>query len=637
MVDQATLSAPGFPRIADYALLSDCHTTALVAPDGTIEWLCVPRFDSPSVFGAILDRAAGRFRLGPHETVPVARRYMPGTNIVETTWATQTGWLLVYDALTIGPWRERPDDPHTRPPPDLDAERVLIRVAECLQGEVEIGLFCHPIPDYGRGAVTWELGEGRHSATTGGDGHGPELLLSSDLNLAVEHQRIEARHRMVDGERRFCALAWGAEPLPPESVDDALARIDATSEYWRRWLAAGTFPDHPWRIHLQRSALTLKGLSYSPSGAMIAAPTTSLPETPGGERNWDYRYCWIRDATFTLWSLHVLGLNAEAEDFARFIGDICFAHGNSLQIMYGIGAERELTESTLDHLTGYGGARPVRIGNGAFDQRQNDVYGALVDSLYIHSKTDREIPAQIWPIVADQVDTAARVWRQPDQGIWEARGEPKHYVSSKLMCWVALDRGARLAKRHGEWDQRGDRWRALADEIRDEILAKGVTDRGVLRQHYDSDALDASNLLAPLVRFLPPEHEVARATVLAIADELTDHGLVLRYRVEETDDGLHGEEGTFAICSFWLVSALSEIGEREQARALCERMLTLAGPLGLYAEEIEPRSGAHLGNFPQAFTHLALINAVSHVIADEQREDEEPGRTAVFTEMRRAH
>jgi GH15 family glucan-1,4-alpha-glucosidase len=260
-----------------------------------------------------------------------------------------------------------------------------------------------------------------------------------------------------------------------------------------------------------------------------------------------------------------------------------------------------------------------------------------VDSLYIHSKTDREIPAQIWPIVADQVDTAARVWRQPDQGIWEARGEPKHYVSSKLMCWVALDRGARLAKRHGEWDQRGDRWRALADEIRDEILAKGVTARGVLRQHYDSDALDASNLLAPLVRFLPPEHEVARATVLAIADELTDHGLVLRYRVEETDDGLHGEEGTFAICSFWLVSALSEIGEREQARALCERMLAFAGPLGLYAEEIEPRSGAHLGNFPQAFTHLALINAVSHVIADEQREDEEPGRTAVFTEMRREH
>ena len=635
MVDPATLSAPGFPRISDYALLSDCHTGALVAPDGAVEWLCVPRFDSPSIFGAVLDRAAGRFRLGPHETVPVARRYVPGTNVLETTWATETGWLLVHDALTIGPWRERPDDPHTRPPPDLDAERVLIRVAECLQGEVQVDLACHPSPDYGRGAVTWELAEDRHSATTAADGDAPALVLTSDLNLGIEHQRAEARHRLVEGERRFCALAWGAEPLPPESASDALARIDATSEYWRRWLVAGDFPDHPWRVHLQRSALALKGLSYSPSGAMVAALTTSLPETPGGERNWDYRYCWIRDATFTLWSLHVLGLDAEAEDFARFIGDICFAHGNQLQIMYGIGGERELTESILDHLSGYGGARPVRIGNGAFDQRQNDVYGALVDSLYIHSKTDREIPAQVWPIVAVQVDTAAEVWRQPDQGIWEARGEPKHYVSSKLMCWVALDRGARLAERHGEWDERGDRWRQIADEIRADILANGVSERGVLRQHYDTDALDASNLLAPLLRFLPPEHEVVRATVLAIADELTDHGLVLRYRVEQTDDGLHGEEGTFAICSFWLVSALSEIGEREHARALCERMLTLAGPLGLYAEEIEPRSGNHLGNFPQAFTHLSLINAISHVIADERREEEEPGRTAVFTEMRR--
>ncbi len=634
MVDPATLDAPSFPRIADYAMLSDCHTAALVAPEGTVEWLCVPRFDSPSIFGALLDRGAGRFRLGPRETVPVARRYVPGTNVLETTWATATGWLLVHDALSVGPWRDRPDDPHTRPPPDLDAERVLIRVAECLQGEVDMNLLCLPAPDYGRGAVAWTLADDRHSAITGGDGDAPDLLFTSDLNLAVEHQRLEARHRMVDGERRFCALAWGAEPEPPESAEDALDRINATSEYWRRWLAAGSFPDHPWRIHLQRSALTLKALSYSPSGAMLAAATTSLPETPRGERNWDYRYCWIRDATFTLWSLHVLGLDAEAEDFARYIGDICFRHGNQLQIMYGIGGERDLTESTLDHLSGYGGARPVRIGNGAFDQRQNDVYGALVDSLYIHAKTNREIPTPIWPIVADQVDTAAKAWREPDQGIWEARGEPKHYVSSKLMCWVALDRGARLAKRHGEWEERGDRWRQSADEVQADILANGVKD-GILRQHYDTEALDASTLLAPLVRFLPPEHDVVRATVLAIADDLTDHGLVLRYRVEETDDGLEGEEGTFAICSFWLAAALSEIGEPEQARALCEKLLAFAGPLGLYGEEIEPRSGAHLGNFPQAFTHLALINAVSHVIADEQREDDGPTKTAVFTEMRR--
>jgi GH15 family glucan-1,4-alpha-glucosidase len=634
MVDPATLAAPGFPRIADYGLLSDCHTGALVAPDGAVEWLCVPRFDSPSVFGAILDRGAGRFRLGPRETVPVARRYMPGTNVLETTWATNTGWLVIRDALTIGPWRERSDDPHIRPPPDLDAERILVRVALCVQGEAEVDLICHPILDYGRHHVSWTLAEGLHSAATEEDDELPRLVLTSDLNLGIEHERLEARHLLSDGQSCFCALSWGADPLPPDSAEEAFARVDATSEYWRRWLAAGTFPDHPWRIHLQRSALTLKGLTYSPSGAMIAALTTSLPETPRGERNWDYRYCWIRDATFTLWALHVLGLDAEAEDFARFIGDVCFAHGNQLQIMYGIGGERELTESTLDHLSGYGGAKPVRIGNGAFDQRQNDVYGALVDSLYLHSKTNREIPAQVWPIVADQVETAAKVWREPDQGIWEARGEPRHYVSSKLMCWVALDRGTRLAARHGDAEQ-AERWGAIGAEIQAEILDRGVSERGVLRQHYDTDALDASNLLAPLVRFLPPDHEVIRATVLAIADELTDHGLVLRYKVEETDDGLHGEEGTFAICSFWLVAALSEIGEAEHARALCERLLSLAGPLNLYAEEIEPRSGAHLGNFPQAFTHLALINAVAHVIADEDREGDQPGMTGVFTELRR--
>ncbi len=631
MADRLALSAPGFPRIADYALLSDCHTGALVAPDGGVEWLCVPRFDSPSIFGALLDRGAGRFRFGPRETVPVARRYEPGTNVLETTWASATGWLVIREALVIGPWRERSDDPHTRPPPDLDGERVLVRVAECVRGEVELTVACHPVFDYGRSPASWTLDPDCHRALGDGGDAGPKLVLTSDLNLAVETDRIEARHRLVDGERCFCALAWGADPLPPETVADGLARLDATSEYWRRWLADGRFPDHPWRIYLQRSALVLKGLTYSPTGAMVAAPTTSLPETPGGERNWDYRYCWIRDATFTLWGLHVLGLDAEADDFARFISEICRRHGNRLQIMYGIGGERELVESTLDHLSGYGGARPVRIGNGAYSQRQNDVYGALVDSLYLHSKADRALSERTWPILADQVEMAAAVWGEPDQGIWETRGEPKHYVSSKLMCWVALDRGARLADRRG--DDRAAAWAAIAEQIRAEILDRGVSARGVLRQHYETDALDASNLLAPLLRFLPPDHEVVRNTVLVIAEELTDHGLVLRYRVEETDDGLRGAEGTFTICSFWLVSALSEIGERDHARDLCERLLALAGPLGLYAEEIEPRSGVHLGNFPQAFTHLALINAVSHVIADEQREDDSAG-SAVFTEMR---
>jgi GH15 family glucan-1,4-alpha-glucosidase len=622
----------GFPRIADYGFLSDCHTGALVAPDGSIEWLCVPRFDSPSIFGALLDRGAGRFRLGPREMVPVARRYEPGTNILESTWATATGWLVVRDALTIGPWRSRSDDPHRRPPPDKDAEWCLVRVARCVQGEVELDLSCLPAPDYARTVAKWQLSDDLHTAHL--ELEEPNIVLVTDLNLGIEGERVEARHTLLDDEECFCALAWGAEPIPATTVEEALERLDRTSEYWRRWLVGGTFPDHPWRIHLQRSALTLKGLTYSPTGALIAALTTSLPETPGGERNWDYRLSWIRDATFTLWSLHVLGLDAEADDFARFIGDIVRMHGDDLQIMYGIDGETDLTEETLDHLSGYGGAQPVRIGNGAFDQRQNDVYGAFLDSVYIHTKANRPIPERAWPVLANQVEAAIGAWSEPDQGIWEARSEPKHYVSSKLMCWVALDRGARLASRRDD-EELAARWRGVADEIQADILSRGVSQRGVLRQHYDTDALDASTLLAPLVRFLPPDHEVIKATVTAIADELTDHGLVLRYRVEQTDDGLHGEEGTFLICSFWLVSALSEIGEPARARAVCERLLSLAGPLNLYAEEIEAHSHLHLGNFPQAFTHLALINAVSHVIADERRADEEgTGKTAVFTEMR---
>jgi GH15 family glucan-1,4-alpha-glucosidase len=366
-----------------------------------------------------------------------------------------------------------------------------------------------------------------------------------------------------------------------------------------------------------------------PSGAILAAPTTSLPEAPGGERNWDYRYTWIRDSTFSLWALHTLGFDQEARDFMRFVIGVCRDHPD-LQIMYGVGGERELTESTLDHLGGYAGSRPVRIGNGAYDQRQNDVWGALLDSIYLHqkalrgsaTKADREL-------IAYQVEAALAAWEHPDQGIWESRGEPRHYVSSKLMIWVAVDRGARLAQGAG-LEEIAEKWRQAADRMREEILERGVRD-GVFRQHYDTDALDASTLLIPLVRFLPPDDERVRATVDAIADRLTEHGLVLRYKVDETDDGLSGAEGTFLICSFWLVSALSEIGERARARALCARLLESAGWLDLFAEELDAPSGQHLGNFPQAFTHLALINAVSHVIADEQRED--GGPTAVFTEM----
>jgi GH15 family glucan-1,4-alpha-glucosidase len=614
----------GFTPIADYAFLSDCHTGALVGPDGAVDWLCVPRFDSASIFTALLDRSAGQFRVGPYGTyVPIARRYLPGTNVLETSWVTTSGWLVVRDALTIGPWRDGADeDPHTRPPTDQASQQMLVREVECVQGEVDLEVVCEPMFDYAREPGVWELTADEHGGVASVRGkHGPEqseqeVRLASDLRLGVEASRVRARHALSEGDRCFVALGWAADGQVARTLEEVDAAMSSTLHYWRTWLAHGHFPDHPWTSHLQRSALALKGLTYAPTGALVAALTTSLPETPGGERNWDYRFTWMRDATFTLYALHALGFDWEADDFMQYVVDLGRNEDGSLQIMYGIGGERDLTEKTLDHLRGYDHSRPVRIGNGAYSQHQNDVFGAVVDSVYLHTKRRNTMPHDLWPLVEAQVTCASKIWKNPDQGIWEARGEPQHYVSSKLMCWVAMDRGARLAEVYGDPSLAAG-WQGIATEIRDEILSRGVSDRGVFRQHYDTDALDASLLLMPIVRFLPPDDERLRNTVLAIADELTEHGLVLRYKVDQTDDGLSGKEGTFAICTFWLVTALSEIGEKRRARALCERMLSLASPLGLYGEEIEAETLRHLGNFPQAFTHLALINAVQHVIADQ--------------------
>jgi GH15 family glucan-1,4-alpha-glucosidase len=410
----------------------------------------------------------------------------------------------------------------------------------------------------------------------------------------------------------------------PNSVENAGRRVDSTKEFWRQWLDHGEFPDHPWRVFLQRSALTLKGLTYAPTGAIAAAATTSLPETPGGERNWDYRYTWIRDSTFALWGLYTLGFDYEANDFFNFMADACGNGERPLQIMYGVGGEMALEEEELDHLDGYERSRPVRVGNAAYKQEQHDVWGAALDSVYIHTKSRDYLPDQLWPMLSRQVEEALKKWREPDRGIWEVRGKPQHFTSSKLMCWVAADRGARLARLRDD-DEMAERWGNAADEIHADILEHALDERGVFTQHYDTDALDASNLLMPLTRFLPPDDERIVKTVRAIAEELTEHGLVLRYRTEETDDGLKGEEGTFLICSFWLVSAQVEIGDVAPARALCERLLSYASPLRLYAEELDYKSGRHLGNFPQAFTHLALINAVMHVIRSESA-GEDPTR-----------
>ncbi len=613
-----------FPPIASYGFLSDCETASLMSPSGAIEWLCLPRFDSPSVFGAILDREAGRFSFGPDGVrAPISRRYLPGTNIIGTDWMGSRGWLTVRNALLVVQDLDHPSDCH--------ALRVLVRTARCLEGEASLELECSPRFDYGATEARWEPSEGGARVASGD----VELRLTGDLDLELHGGSARGRRTLREGETAFCCLSWGEEE-PPESFEEAWEAVDVAARFWRQWIQGGTFPDHHWAGHLQRAALTLKGLSYARSGALVAAATTSLPETPGGERNWDYRYTWIRDATFSLWALHALGLDHEARDFMEFCSKRFANVGPDPQIMFGIGGETELPERTLDHLSGYAGSRPVRVGNGAVYQRQNDVYGAFLDSVYIHSKIKDGLPDGLWPIARQQVEGAMETWREPDQGIWEARGAPHHYVSSKLMAWVALDRGAKLARLYGD-DADAERYAAEADLVCDEILTRGVTADGRFRQHYDTDALDASNLLVPLVRFLPPTDDRVRATVLAIADDLTEHGLVLRYRLEGSDDGLSDEpEGSFTICSFWLASALSEIGEHERARELCMRLLGLAGPLGLYAEEIAPSTGEHLGNFPQAFTHLALINAVLHVIADELA-DEREGYSAVLTETRARH
>jgi alpha,alpha-trehalase len=448
-------------------------------------------------------------------------------------------------------------------PVDHRAERVLLLTVRCLNGSIDFIMECGPAFDYGRQRGEWRYtGDGYGEAEVEPGGGEPRVRLTTDLNLGFEGPRAIARHRLQAGEQIFCALSWG-DGSPPTTFAEAHQRLGRTGDFWHGWISRGNFPDHPWRKYLQRSALTLKGLIYAPTGALLAAATSSLPETPGGDRNYDYRYTWLRDSTFMLWGLYTLGFDAEANDFFYFLTDLAEQQAD-LQIMYGIGGERELTEQTLDHLSGYDGARPVRIGNGAWDQRQHDVWGVLLDSVYLHTRSRDRLDERRWPMLVRQVEAAIAHWREPDQGLWEVRGPARHFTASKVLCWVAADRGAKLAQLRGDDEHAAGR-RKAADEIHADVCANGVDDRGVFCQHYETTALDASALLIPLLGFLPPDDDRVRLTVLAIADELTQDELVLRYRVEEADDGFSGEEGTFTICSFWLVSALAEIGELDRA------------------------------------------------------------------------
>jgi len=613
--------ADTFPAIADYGFISDCENSCLVAPNGAVEWFCLPRPDSPSLFGALLDRTAGNFRFGPIGTqVPHQRRYVPGTMVLETTWHTPTGWLLVEDMLVIvpvGDTTRRPD--YRRAPGDAAPTGTLLRLATCIEGHVEVIVNAVPVFEYGVQTGMWGYdGDGYETMTVHPPAGDPELTVSSSIRLGSAGARCYGRSTLEKGQSAFVALSWGG--YPPAGLDDAQALFTATVTYWRDWLSNGTFPDHPWRSYMERSALTLKGLSYAPTGAIMAAPTTSLPETPGGARNWDYRYTWIRDSSFMLRSLYRLGFDWEALEYFAFVLEALAGQGQDwdLQIMYGIDGRRDLTEHTLDHLSGWRNSRPVRVGNGAWDQRQNDVWGMLLDAVDIHLRQGAaQIVKPVWEGLAKLVDAAIAHAGDPDQGIWEIRGDPEQFTASKVLCWVAMDRGADMARYRQDLD-RAEQWRKAADDLKAEILDKGVDSRGRFRQHYRNEELDASLLLIPILGFLPPDDARVRATVLAIADELTEDGLVLRYKVDTTDTGFEGKEGTFTICSFWLVTALCMIGEHERARALCQKLLAFAGPLQLYAEEIDATTGEHLGNFPQAFTHLALIDAVGRLIEAEQ-------------------
>jgi GH15 family glucan-1,4-alpha-glucosidase len=489
----------------------------------------------------------------------------------------------------------------------------------CIDGNVEVELICEPVFDYGRVPGEWSLvGDSRHVA----DASGAEqtIRLSTDMALGIEGNTVRARHSLKEGDELYCAVSWAEGLDSPADLDDAKARLVQTTRFWRTWLSRARLPDHEWMTPIQRSALAIKGLTYMPTGATVRALTTSLPETPGGERNWDYRTrgcatppspcrrCTTSTSTGRPTSSCSSSPTSSPTRTAR-----CRSCTGSTGAA--ISPSPRVTTSP-----GYAGARPVRIGNGAFDQRQNDVFGATLDSILLHTRRSNRLPRRLWPIVQAQAECATAVWRQPDQGIWEARGDPQHYVSSKLMGWVALDRAAKLAHIAGE-PALSATWARTAEEIKADILEHGVDGRGVLRQHYATDALDASTLLAALFGFLPRDDERLRASVLAIADELTEHGYVLRYKTGETDDGLSGKEGTFLICSFWLVSALAIIDERQRARDLMERLLAVASPLGLYAEEFDADTGRHLGNFPQAFSHLALIEAAGRIIAAERLEE----------------
>jgi GH15 family glucan-1,4-alpha-glucosidase len=598
----------GYQPIENYGLIGNMRTTALVGMNGSIDWFCFPHFDSPSVFCSILDeKKGGHFKIAPQANgITHKQYYWPDTNVLVTRFLSPNGVGRVLDFMPVGVKET-----------DVGYHGIIRRV-QSIRGTMNFRLECFPAFNFARDEHTTSI-------TSDGacfDGPGLSLRLGSKIPLRQEGHGVIVEFDLEEGQevdfalQEVCQEQMSCVSLSQELADDLFRQ---TVEYWRRWLSKCTYKGR-WREMVQRSALTLKMLTFDPTGAIVAAPTCSLPEGIGGTRNWDYRYTWIRDAAFTLYGLLRIGFTEEAANFMHWLEARCheLAPDGSLQIMYGIDGRHTLTEEILDHLEGYEGSSPVRIGNGAYDQLQLDIYGELLDSIYLYNKYGNPISYDLWKHLRRLINWVCENWQRPDEGVWEVRGGQQHFIYSKLMCWVALDRGIRLADKRSFPADR-DRWLKVRDEIYEEIMAKGWSPtRQAFVQRYGSETLDAANLMMPLVFFVSPTDPRMLKTldgILQTPDQggLVSNGLVYRYNIHETADGLDGEEGTFNICTFWLVEALTRAGRSDrqrldEARLMFEQMIGYANHVGLYAEETGHR-GEALGNFPQAFTHLALISA----------------------------
>ena len=582
-------------RIEDHGIIGNLHTVALVGIDGTIDWCCLPAFDSPSVFAAILDdEIGGRFSITAKSRVNFKQQYLPESAILVTRSYCDHGLGQIVDFMPVLD--------------EKNGSHQIIRQVSCVRGEVLYDLCCQPAFDYARARHEVHLLEG---GAIFEDANGRSYGLQSTIGLEVDGSATCASFRLKEGECChfvFKHLDDGQDLAPMIDTEKLFLR---TLQYWQEWMGRCSYTER-WGELLRRSVLTLKLLTYQPTGAIVAAPTMGLPEYIGGRRNWDYRYTWIRDAAFSLYGLMRMGYTAEATNFMQWLSDrtreIDVDASVPLQLMYGINGQHELKELELDHLKGYMNSRPVRVGNAAYTQLQLDIYGELMDSIYLHNKYASPISHDLWQYCRRIADWVSQNWDQPDEGIWETRGGRHNVVYSRLMCWVALDRTIRMSL---FYSLPGDRllWGDVRDRIYDQIMDKGWNpQRQAFRQHYDTDALDAANLLMPLVKFISPTDPRMLSTIDATLESLTTDSLVYRYDPKEAPDGLAGNEGTFCLCTFWLVECLTRAGRLHEARLLFEKMLGYANHLGLYAEEIGNHGGA-LGNFPQAFTHLSLISA----------------------------